>query len=174
MSTLDSYHYSNNTTILCIWAWERRRPSVWKRLQKKQWKRKKRYLIDVQFSTDKKLATTQDHQTLQNSDEKQDCQYWILRLVLFTRFHKNRDCLLKLYYCYQLEQFLMNFTGKNVSTLGLLHMVTWGCCDNTLLLCKTCLHAVYYGMEQRGPTTSDLRAILQKRDNSRVTCNKMM
>jgi len=26
--------------------------------------------------------------------------------------------------------------------LGLLHMVSWGCCDNTLLLCKTCLHAV--------------------------------
>jgi len=25
---------------------------------------------------------------------------------------------------------------KNVSTLGLLHMVNRGCCDNTLLLCK--------------------------------------
>jgi len=31
---------------------------------------KKRYLIDVHFSIDKKLATTQDRQTLQNSDEK--------------------------------------------------------------------------------------------------------
>jgi len=29
-----------------------------------------------------------------------------------------------------------------VSTLGLLRVVCWGCCDNTLL-CKTCLHAVY-------------------------------
>jgi len=27
---------------------------------------------------------------------------------------------------------------------------------------------------QRGPTTSDLRAILQKRDKSRATSNKMM
>jgi len=62
---------------------------------KKEWK--KRYLIDVQFSTDKKLATMQDSQTLQNSDEKQYCQYWILRLVVFTRFRANRDCLLKLY-----------------------------------------------------------------------------
>jgi len=63
---------------------------------KKEWKRKKRYLIDVQFSTDKKLATTQDRQTLQNSDEKQDCQYWILRLIVCTRFPANRDGLLKL------------------------------------------------------------------------------
>jgi len=30
--------------------------------------------VDVQFSTDKKLATTQDRQTLQNSDEKQYSQ----------------------------------------------------------------------------------------------------
>ena len=45
----------------------------------------------------KKLATTQDRQILQNSDEKQDCQFCILRLVVFTRFPANRDCLLKLY-----------------------------------------------------------------------------
>jgi len=49
------------------------------------------------FPLTKKLATTQDRQILQNSDEKQDCQYWILRLVVFTRFPANRDCLLKLY-----------------------------------------------------------------------------
>jgi len=69
-STPDSYQYSNNTTILCIWAWERCRPSVWKRLWKKNKKWKKRYLIDVQFSSKKKLATTQDRQTLQNADVK--------------------------------------------------------------------------------------------------------
>jgi len=57
----------------------------------------KRHLIDVQSSTDKKLAKTQDRQTLQNSDEKQHCQYWILSLVVFARFLANRDCLLKLY-----------------------------------------------------------------------------
>ena len=49
--------YSNNMTILCIWAWERSRPSLWKWVQKRM-KKKKGYLIDVQFSTDKKLATT--------------------------------------------------------------------------------------------------------------------
>jgi len=32
-------------------------------------------------------------------------------------------------------------TWKNVSTLDLLHMVSWGCCNNTLLR-KTCLHAI--------------------------------
>jgi len=80
-----SVHRYNNTTILYIWVWERCRPSVWKR-----------YLIDVQFSTDK-LATTQDRQTLQNSDEKQDCQYWILRLVVFTGFPANRLLVETLY-----------------------------------------------------------------------------
>jgi len=38
-------------------------------------KKKKTVLIDIQFSSNEKLATTQDRQTLQNSDEKQDCQY---------------------------------------------------------------------------------------------------
>jgi len=93
MSTLDSYQYSNNTTILCIWAWEMQAVFM-KVVTKKEWK--KRYLIDVQFSTDKKLATTQDRQTLQNSDENRYCQHWILRLVVFTRFRANRDCLMKL------------------------------------------------------------------------------
>ena len=37
---------------------------------KKRMKKKEQYLLDVQPSTDKKLATTQDRQTLQNSDEK--------------------------------------------------------------------------------------------------------
>jgi len=51
----------------------------------------------LKFPLTKNLATTQDRQTLQNSDEKQDCQFWILRLVVLTRFPANRDCLLKLY-----------------------------------------------------------------------------
>jgi len=42
MPTLDSYLHNNNTTILCIWAWEICicRPSIWKRLQKKNEKEK--------------------------------------------------------------------------------------------------------------------------------------
>jgi len=40
--------------------------------------------------------SSQGRQTRQNSDEMQNCQYWILRLVVFTRFRANRDCLLKL------------------------------------------------------------------------------
>jgi len=38
MLTLEPYQCSNNTTILCIWPWERCRPSAWKRLQKKNQK----------------------------------------------------------------------------------------------------------------------------------------
>jgi len=44
-----------------------------KAVTEKERKRKKRCLIDVQFSTNKNLATTQDRQTLQNSDEKRYC-----------------------------------------------------------------------------------------------------
>jgi len=40
MSTLDSYQYSNNTTMLCIWAWERCKLSLWKSLQKNNEKEK--------------------------------------------------------------------------------------------------------------------------------------
>jgi len=57
---------------------ERKAPLV-----KTSWRQ---FWIDVQFSTDKKLATTQDRQTLQNSDEKQYCQYWMLRLFFLLDF----------------------------------------------------------------------------------------
>jgi len=40
------------------------------------------YLLNVQYSTVKKLATPQDRQTLQNFDKKQYCQYWMLGLVV--------------------------------------------------------------------------------------------
>jgi len=43
----------------------------------------------------------------------------------------------------QLEQFLVSFTWKKVFISGLLRMISWGCCEHTLL-CKTCLHAVYH------------------------------
>jgi len=36
------------------------------------------------------------------------------------------------------------------------------------------LYAIKYFLKQRGPTTSELWAILQKRDNSRSTSNQMM
>jgi len=49
---------------------------------KKRTKKKEQYLLDVQSSTNGKLATTQDRQTLRNSDEKQYCQYWMLRWVV--------------------------------------------------------------------------------------------
>jgi len=53
--------------------------------------KKKKNVLDVQFPLTKKLTTTQDRQTPQNSDEKQDCQFLILSLVVFTRFPANRD-----------------------------------------------------------------------------------
>ena len=50
---------------------------------RKEWKRRKSSLLTWCSSFHwKKFAVTQDFQTLQNSDEKQCCQYWILRLVV--------------------------------------------------------------------------------------------
>jgi len=43
-------------------------------------KKKEKYLRDVQSTTDKNLATTLNRQTLQNSNENQYCQHWMLRL----------------------------------------------------------------------------------------------
>jgi len=60
-------------------------------------KKKQQYVLDVQSSTDKKLTITQDRQTLQNSDEKQYCQYWILCLVVTNKLPANKDSLSKLY-----------------------------------------------------------------------------
>jgi len=91
----------------------------------------KRYLIDVQFSTDRKTATTQDRQTLQNSDEKQYCRYWILHLVVFTRFSANKDCLLKLY--------MLVRSARTVS-----RALYWE---------KTCLHWVYFMWLAEGVAT---------------------
>jgi len=40
MSAPDSYQYSNNTTMLCTWAWEGCRPSLWKCLHERMKKKK--------------------------------------------------------------------------------------------------------------------------------------
>jgi len=57
-------------------------PSAYACGYKKRMKKKEQFLLDVQSPTDKKLAMTHNLQTLQNSDEKQCCQYWMLRLVV--------------------------------------------------------------------------------------------
>jgi len=82
---------------------------------------KKKTVLDVQFPLTKKLAT-QDRQILQNSDENQDCQFWILRLIVLTRFPANRDFLLKLY--------MLVKSARTVS-----RELHWG---------KKCLHWAYF------------------------------
>jgi len=49
---------------------------------------------------DKKLATTQDSQAMQNSDEKQYCQYWMLRLVVINRIARKQRLLVETLYAY--------------------------------------------------------------------------
>jgi len=88
---------------------------------KKRMEKRDQHLLDVQPSSDKKLATTQDRQTLQNSDEKRYCQYWMLRLVVPT----NRDFLLKLCMLVESAKAISRvLTWKNMSTLGLPHVVS--------------------------------------------------
>ena len=106
--------------------------------------KKKKTVLDVQFPLTKRLATSQDRQILQNYDEKQVCQFWIVRLVDFTRLPANRDCLLKLH---MLVKLAISFSRTSLEETCLhwaYFVVNSGCCDNTLLLCKTCLHAVYH------------------------------
>jgi len=60
--------------------------------------KKEQCLLDVQSSTDEKLATTQDPQTLQNTPMKSNivsigCYVWLLP----TGLPADRDCMLKLY-----------------------------------------------------------------------------
>ena len=59
--------------------------------------KKKKTVLDVQLSTDKRARNNARPPDTAKLDEKQDCQFWILRLFVFTRFPANRDCLLKLY-----------------------------------------------------------------------------
>jgi len=141
---------------------------------------KKTVLNWCSISTDKKLATTQDRQTLQNSDEKQYCQWWILRLVVFARYPANRVCLLKLYMLVKSARTVSRelYWEKRVYNgltsyvyLGVLRVATILCCCANLS--SFCLPSAY-GIEQRGPTIFKLRAILQKSDILWATFNKMM
>jgi len=66
-------------------------------------------------------------------------------LLLFLQDFRQTDiawCIL--FRSATVEQFLVSFTGKKVPRLDLFHMVNRECCENTLLLCKSCLHAVYH------------------------------
>jgi len=90
MSTLDSWQCSNNTTILCIWAWERFRPSVWKKLQKKK-EKKETVLFMFNYPLTK---SSQQRKTAKHckTPMKSNCQFWILRWVVFTRFPTEIAC----------------------------------------------------------------------------------
>jgi len=115
------------------------------------------------FPLTKKLATTQDRQILQNSDEKQDCQFWILHLVVFTRFPAHRDCLWKLYMLVKSARTVSRelHWGKRVYT-GLTSYLTEGvltilcfCAKLVFMLfiiglsrqVKSCLHCKYTAIE---------------------------
>jgi len=54
---------------------------------------KKKNGIELMFN----FPLTKNSQQGKNVREKQYFQYWILRLVVFTRFCANKDCLLELY-----------------------------------------------------------------------------
>jgi len=77
--------------------------------------------------TEKKLSPAQDRQKLQNTTEKQYCQYWMLRLVVinYRKLPTSIYCLLKLYMLLKSARTVSrNFTWKKMSTLRLLHMVS--------------------------------------------------
>jgi len=57
MSTLNSYQYSKNTTILCIWAWDRCRPSVWIESGSKKGMEKKMFNSPLTKSSQQRKTT---------------------------------------------------------------------------------------------------------------------
>jgi len=86
----------------------------------------------VQFSLTK---SSQQRKTLQNSDDKQFCQYWILCWLFLTRFPANRDCLLKFYIrgfqtflsdCHMSYYITVRGQGilRNVIFLGICYILT--------------------------------------------------
>ena len=116
------FQYSNNMTILCIWAWERFRPSVWKQLQERN--EKEKAVLDVQFSTDKKARN--------NAGPPDTAQFrWEARLSVlvpnptfgcFYLISRKQRCLLKLYMLVKsARRVSRELHWGNVSTLGLLH-----------------------------------------------------
>jgi len=96
MSTLDSYQYSNNTTILCIWS-ERDAGRLYESGYKKGMKKKKRYLTDIQFFTDKSShqRKTARHYYPPMKSNIVSIGYYVW--LILTRFPANRVCLLKLH-----------------------------------------------------------------------------
>jgi len=114
---------------------------------KKRMKKKEQYFLDVQSSRQKARNNARQPGTAELRRKP------ILSVLDATLGCYQLDCPQTEIACWnsirlckvnQLEPFLVRFIWKNVSALGLLHMVSWGCCDNTLLMCKTCLHAVYH------------------------------
>jgi len=96
MFTLDSYQHSNNTTILCIWAWGRCRPSVWKRLQNKNEKQKNGTLM-YNFSLIKSSLQRKPARHYKNPMKINIVGIGSYVWLFLTRFPANRDCWLKLY-----------------------------------------------------------------------------
>ena len=66
---------------------------------KKRMKKKEQYFLDVQSSR-QKPETTQDSQALQNSDGKQYCQYWMLRLVAINYIARKQRLLVEALYAH--------------------------------------------------------------------------
>jgi len=96
MSTLDSYQCNDNTTILCIWAWGRCRPSVWKRFQKKNEKERNGSLLKYNFSLTK---SSQERKTARHCKTPMKINFVSIESYVWLfliRFPPNRDCLLKL------------------------------------------------------------------------------
>ena len=123
-------------------------PLAMSMVTRKEWKRKNRMFnlpLDVQSSTDKKLTTSETARRwwtpMKSNIVSIGCCVWLLP----TRLPANRNFLLKLYMLVKSAWTVSRefYLESYVSTLGLPHMVSWGCCDNTLL-CKACLHAGYH------------------------------
>jgi len=90
-----AHEYSNNTIMLCIWAWERCRTSAWMWLQKRMKKksRARKWYSVFHWQKPRNNARLPDTAKLRL---KAMLSVLDPTFVFFTRFRANGDCLLKL------------------------------------------------------------------------------
>jgi len=72
-----------------------------KAVRKKEWKRKKRYFSTI-------FHWQKDRQTLQNTDGKQYCQYWIRCLIVFNWISRKQRLLVEALYQWPQNFFLFD------------------------------------------------------------------
>ena len=113
-----------------------------KAVTKKEWKRKKRYLM-FNFHWQK---SSQQRKTARycNTSMKSKIVSFESYVWLFPPDFPQSLLVETLYVSYINWNTFSRASLEKTCLHWAYFVINWGCCDNTLLLCKTCLRAVYH------------------------------